>query len=1068
MGSKTEPWCLIGTVKDDSASYEVLITLDTDATISNHQCSCANMEIGLCPHCVAMLLGAMETLRAKGMLTADKPSSRTSDMWAARLLRAYGSEQEESRNDEALRGKVMLVPTMTIEPLERCVYLTLKIGAERFYMVKNIEEMLLHFEAKDYVTYGKKFAFTHDVEMLDEKSQALYRFLVRFYKPPIFHELSSYGVENERRRYHLTGGALDGLFTLYQGEEMLCNARRDEGDLLHFMPDEPEIQVKTSIAKDGAMILKCEDQQMLESGGRLFLLRGKELHRCSPERSKALRALMDAFMNRRGELVYGADDVASFCATVLPEIEHSVTLVDPKHCLKDHVPEAMVPHIFLDAPSRECVTAMPVAEYDGDMVAILSNKSVRTLCEASGEGEEISELQDDAAVLDASAKGAEGHRRNEREERRLRFALSQIISEEEDGVLVLTGNDAIFDFLTEDIDRLRKLGTVHISDRLKRFTLKADYRTSVGVSLDSGLLKLDIDIGDFPADEMVAALTAYRERRKYYRLRDGEFMRLKESALGDVARLSEGLQLTDKQLLSQHVEVPAFRAMYLDGLFREENRNATLRKDPAFKQLVRTVKNAADSDYAVPPSLQNILRGYQETGYHWLRSLEDCALCGILADDMGLGKTVQMLAVLLAHYSEQPQDLPSLIVCPTSLTLNWQREFEKFAPALPLRLISGSTQARREQINEIRDGETVVVSYDVIKRDVEQYEGKRFRYLVIDEAQFIKNYNTKSAQAVKAINCTQRFALTGTPIENRLSELWSIFDFLMPGYLFTYNRFRQRFEQPVVKSHDEEARARLRQMISPFILRRMKQEVLRELPPKMTTVVPVELDEEQRKLYTAATVMGVRQLSEKNNAGGEAKLMIFALLTKLRQLCCDPALCFEDYTGGSAKLDTCMELLSEAQSGGHKVLLFSQFTSMLARIRARLEEEGISYLLLQGSTPKEERLALTEKFNSDDTTVFLISLKAGGTGLNLTGADTVIHYDPWWNLAAQEQATDRAHRIGQKNSVQVYKLIAVGTIEEKIMKLQEMKGDLASIVDNEGDQSITSMSKEELLALLQE
>jgi SNF2 family DNA or RNA helicase len=354
----------------------------------------------------------------------------------------------------------------------------------------------------------------------------------------------------------------------------------------------------------------------------------------------------------------------------------------------------------------------------------------------------------------------------------------------------------------------------------------------------------------------------------------------------------------------------------------------------------------------------------------------------------------------------------------------------------------------------------VITSYDLLKKDVEHYAGRLFHYFAIDEAQYIKNQNTKCAQAVKQIECRQRFALTGTPIENRLSELWSIFDFLMPGYLYGYARFRQKFELPVVKNEDEGAREQLRRLISPFIMRRLKAEVLSELPPKVSTVVPVRLEGEQRNIYDATLSLGLRQLrSETADAKtGEAKLRIFALLTRLRQLCCDPSLCCEGYRGPSAKLEACLELLSEAKSSGQRVLLFSQFASMLDIIRKRLNEEGISSMLLRGSTPKEKRLDMAERFNAGEADAFLISLKAGGTGLNLTGANVVIHYDPWWNMAAQEQATDRAHRIGQTRSVQVCKLIAAGTIEERILSLQERKGGLASIIEGGGEQSLLNMS----------
>ena len=364
-----------------------------------------------------------------------------------------------------------------------------------------------------------------------------------------------------------------------------------------------------------------------------------------------------------------------------------------------------------------------------------------------------------------------------------------------------------------------------------------------------------------------------------------------------------------------------------------------------------------------------------------------------------------------------------------------------------------------------------MTSYDLLKRDIPLYEHKEFRYQILDEAQYIKNHATQNARAVKAVHSRQRFALTGTPIENRLSELWSIFDYLMPGFLYSYSRFRERLEVPIVKNGDSAALERLSRMTSPFILRRLKKDVLKELPEKTETVLYSTMEEEQRKVYAANVVLARQKLSEdissKQAGDGEKnKMAVLALLTRLRQICCDPGLCYENYSGGSAKLEGCMELLKEAAAAGHKVLLFSQFTSMLAILEERLKKEGLRFFTLQGSTPKEKRAAMVDSFNTDETNVFLISLKAGGTGLNLTGADVVIHYDPWWNLSAQNQATDRAHRIGQKNSVQVYKLIAKDTIEEKIQQLQESKKELADAVIRQGDGVITSLTPEQLLDML--
>ena len=348
-----------------------------------------------------------------------------------------------------------------------------------------------------------------------------------------------------------------------------------------------------------------------------------------------------------------------------------------------------------------------------------------------------------------------------------------------------------------------------------------------------------------------------------------------------------------------------------------------------------------------------------------------------------------------------------------------------------------------------------------------EYEKYSFQCEIIDEAQFIKNANTQAAKAVKEIQTGFRLALTGTPVENRLSELWSIFDYLMPGFLYSYKKFREEVEIPVVQNSDEDAMKRLQKMIRPFVLRRLKKEVLTDLPDKLEENMFAQLTGEQQKLYDAHVKRMMLMLDKQSEEEFKSsKITILAELTRLRQICCDPSLVFEDYKGDSAKTEMCLNMIRNAVEGGHKILLFSQFTTMLDHLAKRLEEEKISYYMLNGSVSKEKRAQMVESFNKDDTQVFCISLKAGGTGLNLTAADIVIHFDPWWNLAVQNQATDRAHRIGQKNVVNVYKLIVKDTIEENIMKLQEKKRELADQILEGENLNGSSLTREELVELL--
>ncbi len=404
------------------------------------------------------------------------------------------------------------------------------------------------------------------------------------------------------------------------------------------------------------------------------------------------------------------------------------------------------------------------------------------------------------------------------------------------------------------------------------------------------------------------------------------------------------------------------------------------------------------------------------------------------------------------------------------MSLNWKNEATKFADGLRTLVIRGTLTERKAKIRNIDKYDLVITSYDLLKRDIELYKKKdyQFKYVIADEAQYLKNSNTQNAKAIKQIKSETRYALTGTPIENSLAELWSIFDFIMPGYLFGYRKFKNTYETPIIKGEDESAMTKLKMLIEPFVLRRNKKEVLTELPDKTVTVLDNEMGEEQRNIYLNYLLRAKQEISEQIDLNGyeSSRMQILAALTRLRQICCHPSLFIKDYNEGSSKLEQCMEIVQEAVNGGHKILLFSGYTSMFEIIEKELKQSNIKYFKLTGSTKVEERMRLVDEFNENpEIQVFLISLKAGGTGLNLTGADMVIHYDPWWNVSTENQATDRAYRIGQRNNVQVYKLITKNSIEEKIYKLQERKAKLADEMLDTKTKFVSKLSKEEIMEL---
>lgn len=490
-------------------------------------------------------------------------------------------------------------------------------------------------------------------------------------------------------------------------------------------------------------------------------------------------------------------------------------------------------------------------------------------------------------------------------------------------------------------------------------------------------------------------------------------------------------------------------------------------RNPALKDLIHDIQDPAETEYKIPKTIKGTLRDYQKFGFKWLKTLSVYGLGGILADDMGLGKTLQVITLL--QYEKQLSGFcPSIVVVPTSLIYNWCSEVQKFAPELTITAVVGNKAERQNLINSGLNSDILVTSYALIRRDVDEYKSFSFRYCILDEAQHIKNPSSQAARAVKQLVSNHRLALTGTPMENNLSELWSVFDFILPGYLRSHSKFVEKYEVPISKG-DNSVLSSLSKQIKPFILRRLKQDVLKELPEKIEHVIEAELTDEQKKLYVAYLEQAKGDIFKEINEKGfeKSQIKILSVLTRLRQLCCHPALFVENYEGDSGKLLLLKEIVEESLVAGHRILLFSQFTSMLAIIKAWLTEAEVEFLYLDGSTPAEERIRLVRGFNNGEGKIFLLSLKSGGIGLNLTGADTVIHYDPWWNPAVEDQATDRAYRIGQTKTVHVMKLVTHGTIEEKILGLKDRKKQLVDAVIQSGETLITKMNQQELTELFE-
>ena len=641
--------------------------------------------------------------------------------------------------------------------------------------------------------------------------------------------------------------------------------------------------------------------------------------------------------------------------------------------------------------------------------------------------------------------------------------------DQQNGRLVLTDDEKIYNFLSEEIMYYMKNFEILATDAFKKKEIRHPKISNIGIKIENNLLKINLSEFNFSPSELAEIMEKYKLRKKYYKLTDGSFIDLEENETLDfLEKLNIDGSLNYEDLESGELDLPVYRTLYLDKLLKGTSMNVYKSKE--YKDLINDIQNVNDEYIKIPKGLNATLRRYQEIGYKWLKTLDMYGLGGILADDMGLGKTLQVISLLLDYNENSDEKRTSMVVCPSSLALNWFNEINKFAPTLKTTVIAGNAEERKRLIQKLQDYDIIITSYDLLKRDVDTYTeiNYEYKFIIADEAQYIKNNNTQNFKAIKKIKAQTKFALTGTPIENSLAELWSIFDFSMPGYLYSYRKFKESFETPIIKEENTYKMSKLKMLIEPFILRRIKEEVLTELPEKTVTVLNSEMEEEQQKLYMSYMSKAREEVENELIASGFEKnqMKILALLMRLRQICCHPKLFIDNYDGGSGKLNQCMEIIKDAVQGNHKILLFSGYTSMFDIIEKELEKEDIKYFKLTGQTKVSERIELVDEFNeNNDIKVFLISLKAGGTGLNLIGADMVIHYDPWWNISAENQATDRTYRIGQKRNVQVYKLITKNSIEEKIYELQQKKAKLVDNMLSTNETFISKLSKDEIMDL---
>lgn len=1005
-----------------------------------------------CSYIAGLLEGAEDYIRDHGIGDATDRKG----MEVLHSLQDNYARQVVAGN-EGREESLLLEPRLLSR--EGKLNLSFRVGEGKLYVVKDLFEFCRMVRDSETGTYGSSTQINHQLSHFTPRSREWYSFICKIVREE--EELERRMEESMRYSYRsakcssleLYGWRLDQFFEELGESAVEYEEKTEEGkikDLLKTKECNPEISLqiqKCNLEKKGTfhgIEVSCRMPVFYQGVDTSYFIEEGALCRVQKEFMERIRPLEEQAWNGMLEFRVGRKNLSEFYYFFLPRIRELVNLTEEdSEEIHSYLPPEVEFVFYLDAENKN-MTCRIHALYGEKEVSVFD-------------------------ILDDSGFSVVEPFRMRSREAEMLYRVRQFFPEMDianDELHCGQDEELMYNVLEHGVEELLKYGEVKCTQRFRNMNLIRQTKVSVGVSVSHGLLDLEISTEDISREELLDILKGYRSHRKFYRLKNGDFLNMDIDSLKMLSEMMETMHLSPREFVKGKMHLPAYRTLYLDKLL-EENENIYLTRDARFREMVKSFKTIKDADFEEPSELSGIMRGYQKNGYKWLRTLENCGFGGILADDMGLGKTLQMIAVLLAAWEEGRKGC-SLVVCPSSLVFNWAEELHRFAPQLEVLTITGNQEQRQKKLEGWQGSDVLVTSYDLLKRDIQYYEELQFQYEIIDEAQYIKNHTTAAAKAVKVIKSRMRFALTGTPIENRLSELWSIFDYLMPGFLYGYDVFKREFETAIAKNEDEDAMKRLQKMTGPFILRRLKKDVLKDLPDKLEEVRYVQLEDAQRKAYDAQVVHMQTRLAEQDNEEfAKNKLQILAELTRLRQICCDPSLCFDNYRGESAKLEACLELIQSAIDGGHKILLFSQFTTMLEILRRNLEEAGISYYSITGETPKEQRLKLVKEFNEDSTNVFLISLKAGGVGLNLTGADVVIHYDPWWNLAAQEQATDRAHRIGQTKKVTVYKLIVKNTVEEKILKLQETKRNLADSIVNAQTGQLAALSREELLGLLE-
>jgi len=987
--------------------YNIEFTFDQEEQkVIEYHCSCPQFAAtNSCKHLVAVMYYFYDNIFVP--MIDDKYKEKQT----LKLIEMFNSKETQREIKEEVKLEIELTGE-NLNVYHPSLNVTLKIGTSKLYQCKDtkLRNFLEAYEKKEEFYFGKTFTYNPNNTYFNKENTEILDFLVLLNN----NRQSSY--------YYASSGYLNGNYNikkfllLTQNKKITINNYIRE-DIKKEFPFQTNLDLKNdkyhlNINIDTKnLYFLTSDLEYLQIKNTIYILNNQ---------NKDL--LKEILNNEISELIFDKNNKESFKNSILPIVKDNITIDEKITDIK--LTHNITPKIYFDLYKDTIICNLKFL-YD-DV--------------------EIDYFDKDTTVI----------RDNNKEMMVINY-LKEYNFQTSDNTIYLSDIDLIGTFIEDDLKEISEKYDVYTSENLKK--VKIIKKTNVSSTFKIGqdnILSYSFDLGDIKENEIVNILEQIKNKKKYYRLKSGDLVDLEDKNLLELESLTNDLNISKTDLKKGNGVIPKYRAIYLDSL--KNDKYHIIKTDNMFDNLISKFNAYKDCDIHLSKKDKELLRGYQVEGVKWLYNVDASGFGGILADEMGLGKSIQTIYYIKELLKEN-KDYKFLIVAPTSLAYNWEAEFLKFGKELKYKVFVGLKKERLKLFDELDKYNIIITTYGLLREDYDNYKEMKFKTLIIDEAQTIKNVHAGISKTVKSINADTKFALTGTPIENSLLELWSIFDFIMPGFLANLEVFDKKYK---IKEIDDDANQKLsslNKLVSPFIMRRRKKDVMKDLPEKIENNIYIDLDTEQKKLYLAELEKVKEAIDKAMLDGGMSKVrfMMLSLLTKLRQLCIDPKIIYPDYKGKSGKLEEFVKVVQESILNGHKILIFTSFKSALEIARDLLKKEGITSFTIDGSVTSKKRMEMVDKFNNDNTNVFFIMLKAGGTGLNLTGADVVMHLDLWWNPQVENQATDRAHRIGQENTVQVIRFISKGTIEEKILALQSKKKLLSDkILDSNNNQNIFS------------